>query len=324
MEGSPQQQWRRDAAWAIAVIVAAALFGFELVHHVRMEFVGVGGEPPPEDLSALFRVGSLLLYVVPAFLVGIGLLFLYALAMHTGVEIFPKMETRETTWTMWHVAKAAAATVLGSSVLMSAVAYLAGKHVAPGHVQVAGAYVVHVAFMGLAMWYVVATGGSLKALGLTLRGWLAGLVHGIVGYVAAIPILCLSLLVAGIMTALLKLQPQVPEIILPLEEAESPWAAGGIIFLIIFFGPLAEEVFFRGFLYPAMRRRLSAAPAIIINGVLFALVHMSLSRLVVFIAIGMVMAWLFEKTRSLVACTTLHVVHNTLQLVLVYHVYGSS
>jgi membrane protease YdiL (CAAX protease family) len=324
MEGFPQQQWRRDAAWAIAVIVAAALFGIAFFDSVRMEFAGVGGEPPSGDLSILLSAGSLLVYVIPVFLVGIGLLFLYALAMLTGVEIFPRIETRETTWTTWHVAKAAAATVLGSSVLISAVAYLGGERMAAGDLQVAGAYIMHIALMGLAMWYVAATGGSWKALGLTLKGWLAGLVHGVVGYVAAVPIFCLSLLVAGMIAALLKLQPQAPEILQPLEQAESPWATGIIVFLIIFFGPLAEEVFFRGFLYPAMRRRLSAAPAIIINGVLFALVHMSVAHLVVYIAIGMVMAWLFEKTRSLVACTTLHVVHNTLQLVLVYHVYGLS
>ena len=321
MEGFPQRQWRLDAAWAIAVIAAAALLGVEAVNQVGMEFAG--GEPEPTDPSVLFRAQALLQFIAPALVVGSGVLLAYAVAMGAGFEIFPRAKLQPVTWTMWDVAKAGAATILGCGALVMAAGHLLGMEANDARLRVAAAYVVHVLFMVLAIWFVAGTRGRPKAMGLTLEGWLGGLVHGVVGYVAALPILFLSLVIADRIAALLRLRPQVPEFLPPMSGDEGPWLAGAVVFLITILGPLAEEVFFRGFLYRAMRRRLSAAPAILINGILFGLIHMSVARLVPLAVLGMIMAWLFEKTRSLVACTTLHALHNTLQVLLIYHLYGS-
>jgi membrane protease YdiL (CAAX protease family) len=322
MEGFPQRQWRLDAAWTIAVIAAGAVLGVGAVKQVGMEFAG--GEPAPADPSRLFRAEALLQFIVPALVVGSGLLLAYAVAMGAGFEIFPRAKLRPVTWTVWHVAKAGAATILGGGALVIAAGYLLGMEADDARLRVAAAYVAHVFFMVLAMWFVVGTRGGPKAMGLTLEGWPGGLVHGVVGYVAAFPILCLSVVIATTIAALLRLRPQLPEFLPPMSGAESPWLAGAVVFLITILGPLTEEVFFRGFLYPAMRRRLSAAPAIVINGILFGLIHMSVARLVPLAVLGMIMAWLFEKTRSLVAPATLHALHNALQLLLIYHLYGSA
>ena len=120
-----------------------------------------------------------------------------------------------------------------------------------------------------------------------------------------------------LIVALLQYQPQ-PNPMIPIlkEAAVSEWLKWSIIFLAAVLGPFTEEVFFRGYLYPAMRKRLSAAPAIIVNGALFSLIHLGLTAFLPIMVLGMAMAYLFEKTRSLVACTTFHILHNTLSIII--------
>jgi len=77
---------------------------------------------------------------------------------------------------------------------------------------------------------------------------------------------------------------------------------------------VTEEVFFRGFLYPALRRRLPVVAAIVLNGLLFALIHQSISDILPILVLGMAMAYLFEKTNSIVSCSVFHVCHNTSQM----------
>jgi uncharacterized protein len=84
--------------------------------------------------------------------------------------------------------------------------------------------------------------------------------------------------------------------------------------------PLAEEVFFRGFLFQGLRARLAAWPAIGISAYLFGLAHFqgldnlagSLYALVVLSTFGMYLAWMLERRGHLATTMTMHAVFNTL------------
>jgi membrane protease YdiL (CAAX protease family) len=69
--------------------------------------------------------------------------------------------------------------------------------------------------------------------------------------------------------------------------------------------PAAEEVFFRGVLYPALRRVLSVVPAVVLSSSAFGAAHLDLMRLHAFL-LGLVAAILVEYTGSLAPAVLAH------------------
>jgi hypothetical protein len=86
--------------------------------------------------------------------------------------------------------------------------------------------------------------------------------------------------------------------------------------LVIVLAPLVEELFFRGFFYRALRSRFSFAAAALIDGLVFGVIHYSgsetLEILPVFVALGFIFCWVYEKTGSLYAPIAMHSFNNTL------------
>lgn len=72
--------------------------------------------------------------------------------------------------------------------------------------------------------------------------------------------------------------------------------------------PVAEEVFFRGFLYRSLRNRLSIVPACLIAATMFGLLHTQYPLAVrpVLVFFGVVTCLLYERTGSLLPGIALH------------------
>ncbi len=87
-----------------------------------------------------------------------------------------------------------------------------------------------------------------------------------------------------------------------------------LMILIAVVAPLAEELFFRGMLYPLLRQRWSMWPSIIVNGLLFSLIHVLPPLLPGLFFVGMVLAWVREKSGSLIPCILLHALQNGIVL----------
>lgn len=79
--------------------------------------------------------------------------------------------------------------------------------------------------------------------------------------------------------------------------------------------PLAEEIFFRGFLFQGIGKRLKFAWAAIISAAVFAVAHFSLSGLVPIFILGLLLAWLFNKTKSVWPCIMVHAAYNSIALI---------
>lgn len=90
-------------------------------------------------------------------------------------------------------------------------------------------------------------------------------------------------------------------------------AAGVLVILV---APFAEEVFFRGFFYRALRNRHSVAVAVTLNATLFGLIHFdgagTLVLLPLLAVLGAFFCLLYEWTGSLYPAIALHVVNNAL------------
>ena len=85
----------------------------------------------------------------------------------------------------------------------------------------------------------------------------------------------------------------------------------GIIAIV---GPLAEEVFFRGFLLTAMVRPLGVPRAMAISSTVFAVGHLSLGVVVPFFVTGWLLSWLYLKTRSIWPSFTVHAAQNSIAI----------
>jgi membrane protease YdiL (CAAX protease family) len=83
--------------------------------------------------------------------------------------------------------------------------------------------------------------------------------------------------------------------------------------------PVAEELFFRGFLYTALRQRLGIAAAVTISSLVFAVGHIdALGVVAASWIIGIALALAYEYTRSLWVAIAIHAFNNSLATVLVY------
>jgi uncharacterized protein len=113
-------------------------------------------------------------------------------------------------------------------------------------------------------------------------------------------------------------QPDVEQSVaedLGAEESTIGLIAAG--FMIICVAPFAEEFFFRGFFYGALRTRFSVAAAAIIDGLVFGLIHFEggtdgLLIVPPLAVLGVVFCLVYERTRSLYPIVALHSINNSI------------
>ena len=88
------------------------------------------------------------------------------------------------------------------------------------------------------------------------------------------------------------------------------------ILLIAIAAPVAEEICFRGMLFGGLRERLPLWAAALISGAIFGLLHVTTGVSVVppLIVFGFLLAFVYEKTGSIVPCILLHMLNNSVAL----------
>jgi uncharacterized protein len=132
---------------------------------------------------------------------------------------------------------------------------------------------------------------------------------------AALGIFCFYVFAAVYSVAL---DPNVEQTV--AEELGADESAFGLVaagFMIICVAPFAEEFFFRGFFYGALRTRFSVAVAAIIDGLVFGLIHFEggtdgLLIVPPLAVLGVVFCLVYERTRSLYPCVALHAMNNSI------------
>ncbi len=85
--------------------------------------------------------------------------------------------------------------------------------------------------------------------------------------------------------------------------------------------PALEETIFRGLLYGALRRYAPPALAMVISALIFAGGHLTASAFLSLALVGLVLAWLYEQTGSLLAPTVAHGVFNGFSIALMLLTY---
>jgi membrane protease YdiL (CAAX protease family) len=135
-----------------------------------------------------------------------------------------------------------------------------------------------------------------------LRAVLTGLGYGVLAWLGSSIVL---VLVTAVLTALGRPPP-----IGPAEQAIAmldPWIVVGAI---VVFAPIAEELFFRGIAFNAWLREAGRVPAYVGSAALFAAIHLSLASLLPIFLLGLALAWVYERTGTLLAPIVMHATVN--------------
>ena len=90
---------------------------------------------------------------------------------------------------------------------------------------------------------------------------------------------------------------------------QSSWAG---ILLVALAGPVVEELFFRGGVLRVLLRTCRRPwVAIVVSGLVFGLIHMNPAQVVFASFAGILLGWLYWRTRSLIPCMVVHVLNNS-------------
>ncbi|MEX2495891.1 MAG: CPBP family intramembrane glutamic endopeptidase [Woeseia sp.] len=109
-----------------------------------------------------------------------------------------------------------------------------------------------------------------------------------------------------------------------LAPAGFSWTAfAGMLFAAAIVGPIAEEVVFRGLLYSWLRRYLGAVASIPLSAAVFAAAHGIAMLVPALLVNGVLLALLFERSRSLVPPIIAHGLFNAMMVIALYAVLAA-
>ena len=82
--------------------------------------------------------------------------------------------------------------------------------------------------------------------------------------------------------------------------------------LVVGIAPFVEEFFFRGFLYKAMTNGIGVWPGALASGALFGLIHLKPIYFAPLMALGVILALLYQRTGSIWPCIGVHAANNAI------------
>jgi hypothetical protein len=165
-----------------------------------------------------------------------------------------------------------------------------------------------VALVGIPLWLLGGRIAGVRALGLRKPSW------SVVGW--GIAGLALSYVALGIYVGLVA--------VIGIDELEPVSAIDddsifrnaylvaitGIV--VVFVAPIAEEIFFRGFLIGGIARRWSLIPAVVVSAAVFAAIHVDVGSLIPFAIIGVIFAFIYLRSGNLLSSVVAHTLFNTI------------
>jgi uncharacterized protein len=157
-------------------------------------------------------------------------------------------------------------------------------------------------------------GISWKGVGLRSLSW---------RWVAIVTVITLIAIPAtGLLTILvllaLGLPLDNPQIEFLIPEGFGWLSAAGMLLLGGVTAPFAEELLFRGVLYPLLRNRWGLWPGVLVSSLIFAVVHGDIAVGVSAFVLGIILALVYEYSRSLWSAVLVHVLNNGLKILLLY------
>ncbi|MBI4398180.1 MAG: CPBP family intramembrane metalloprotease [Candidatus Omnitrophica bacterium] len=155
---------------------------------------------------------------------------------------------------------------------------------------------------------------NFSALGLRFSQFWQDVRLGLVSYLAVFPLVILVMMAVLGVCYLVGYEPEAHPLveIFVEEDYKNPLLIYLSIFLACTAGPVIEELFFRGFCFPAFKKKWGLAWGMILSSAFFAVIHNSIFAFFPIFTLGMAFAYVYEKRKSLMPAIVMHMTHNTI------------
>jgi membrane protease YdiL (CAAX protease family) len=142
-------------------------------------------------------------------------------------------------------------------------------------------------------------------------GFGGSLGRGVVALLAAYPVLMLvQAMVYGVAGG--DLAPQ--DVVQFLQNAETPRDRLSVLVMAVVVAPVAEEVIFRGYLYPIGKTRIGSFLSLVATSLLFAVLHGHMASIPALFTLAMCLGLAYEKTGSLLVPMIMHAIFNAVSV----------
>jgi len=309
----------QQAAAARTAVAAKKTTAFEDTAARRAEVQKIFAEN--RHLAFVFTLTSLL--IVAVFLLGIVIDAMLAGAYFTGKRLdITTCKLRTAAWGAWDVAKVMILflffgyiIIMIESLLVRVVPPLKDDNIR----MILNSSILDTLGVVFILYFTIGQHKEkLASLGLSLKNFARNVFYGIVSYLALIPVLVAVLAAIALYVNMIQYVPEKqPVVELFLKEKNAAFLFYTSIFAAIF-GPMIEELFFRGFMYSAFKKRVGIFPAMFITAAMFAALHAHAVGFLPILVLGMLLAYLYEKTGTLVSSITVHIMHNLAMVLLVF------
>lgn len=133
-------------------------------------------------------------------------------------------------------------------------------------------------------------------------------------YCASLPILLITVALNHWLVQKLGLSSSLNPAIQLLLLLKSKVSLSLLIIQVVILGPLAEELFFRGFIYKLFRTRFGFFGAALVVSVFFSLLHRVPDNILPLFALGMILCYIYEKSQDIYPCFLFHSLFNAINL----------
>ncbi len=166
----------------------------------------------------------------------------------------------------------------------------------------------------LLVWgFASSKGRSLAStVGLSIRHSVRATEQAMASYITCFPWLMGLLWLIMVVCERFGIRPPLEPIHELLFLDQPPLVLGLTVALACVVGPVVEEIFFRGVLFTALRKRTSRLVAMAISGSAFAAAHTNPVGFLPILLLGGLLADCYERTGSLWASIVVHIFHNSL------------
>jgi membrane protease YdiL (CAAX protease family) len=178
----------------------------------------------------------------------------------------------------------------------------------PASVDITATFLQDLAFVGAAIVF-----ASMVA---RPRPWHFGLRETRVGPAIGYVVACYRVFIAAAAgwSAALDLH-ETDDVVDQLGASSSTVALIAVSILVCVIAPIAEEFFFRGYFFGALRNWRGVWPAAVLTGLVFGGIHVGsapVGFLVPLAFFGFLLCLIYDRTRSLYPCMALHCVNNSI------------
>ncbi|WP_424863009.1 lysostaphin resistance A-like protein [Streptomyces sp. MMS24-I29] len=94
------------------------------------------------------------------------------------------------------------------------------------------------------------------------------------------------------------------------QEAREAAGPGTVLLLTLVVAPVAEEMLFRGLLYPLLRRRAGVIASVLVTAAAFSVLHGNAVQAASALPLAVLLALVYERTRALWPCVLVHLGFN--------------